>query len=191
MDTETGMYYLMSRYYDPVTHRFLNADGYFQTGLGILDANMNAYCGNNPINCVDPAGTCPIHLGWYQPTCDICNPTIIQARIDSNVRHEQIMSRKHGTPLGSAVYSTGTYETNYSYIGFEGSPISFYNGEGYSKSNNSSGIFTAYANCYNSSVEDSNVGVSFQNILAADFSLGFGETRLALGGKCPAIFSIY
>ena len=57
MDTETGMYYLMSRYYDPVTHRFINADGYFQTGLGILDGNMNAYCGNNPINCYDPTGT--------------------------------------------------------------------------------------------------------------------------------------
>ncbi|MCQ4021695.1 MULTISPECIES: RHS repeat-associated core domain-containing protein [unclassified Ruminococcus] len=56
MDTETGMYYLMSRYYDPVTHRFVNADGYFQTGLGVLDTNMNAYCGNNPINRVDPTG---------------------------------------------------------------------------------------------------------------------------------------
>ena len=57
MDAETGMYYLMSRYYDPVTHRFLNADGYFQTGMGILDANMNAYCGNNPIMNSDPTGT--------------------------------------------------------------------------------------------------------------------------------------
>lgn len=58
MDTETGMYYLMSRYYDPVTHRFLNADGYFQTGLGILDSNMNAYCGNNPLMFMDPTGLC-------------------------------------------------------------------------------------------------------------------------------------
>ena len=56
MDTETGFYYLMSRYYDPVTHRFLNADGYFQTGLGILDSNMNAYCKNNPVNRFDPFG---------------------------------------------------------------------------------------------------------------------------------------
>ena len=31
-DTETGLYYLMSRYYDPITHRFINADGYFQSG---------------------------------------------------------------------------------------------------------------------------------------------------------------
>ena len=55
-DSESGLYYLMSRYYDPVTHRFLNADGYFQSGNGILDTNMNAYCRNNPINCADYSG---------------------------------------------------------------------------------------------------------------------------------------
>ena len=55
-DKETQLYYLMSRYYDPVTHRFLNADGYFQSGNAILDANMNAYCGNNPVNSFDPSG---------------------------------------------------------------------------------------------------------------------------------------
>ena len=27
-DTETGFYYLQSRYYDPITHRFINADSY-------------------------------------------------------------------------------------------------------------------------------------------------------------------
>jgi len=57
-DKETQLYYLLSRYYDPVTHRFLNADGYFQSGGGLLDANMNAYCGNNPVNRFDPSGTC-------------------------------------------------------------------------------------------------------------------------------------
>ena len=55
-DTETGLYYLLSRYYDPVTHRFVNADGYFQSGGSLLDSNMNAYCGNNPINYVDYSG---------------------------------------------------------------------------------------------------------------------------------------
>lgn len=57
-DTESGFYYLMSRYYDPVTHRFINADGYFQSGGNILDANMHAYCGNNPIMFADPTGLC-------------------------------------------------------------------------------------------------------------------------------------
>ena len=57
-DTETGLYYLMSRYYDTITHRFINADGYFQSGGNILDANMHSYCGNNPIMFADPTGLC-------------------------------------------------------------------------------------------------------------------------------------
>ena len=76
LDTETGLYYLMSRYYDPVTHRFVNADGYFQSGEDILDSNMSAYCRNNPISYVDPTGTkCSTHDPYYVPNCFSCNPT--------------------------------------------------------------------------------------------------------------------
>ena len=56
-DTETGLYYLMSRYYDAVTHRFINADGYFQAGTTILDGNTFAYCANNPIYSSDHTGS--------------------------------------------------------------------------------------------------------------------------------------
>ena len=55
-DVETGWYYLNSRYYDPATGRFINADGYASTGQGLLGANMFAYCLNNPVNRVDPSG---------------------------------------------------------------------------------------------------------------------------------------
>jgi len=47
-DTETGFYYLQSRYYDPTTCRFINPDSYASTGQGILGHNMFAYCNNNP-----------------------------------------------------------------------------------------------------------------------------------------------
>lgn len=70
-DTETGLYYLMSRYYDPVTHRFINADGYFQSGGSILDANTFAYCGNNPVNLSDPNG----EHSCGAPTCPKCDST--------------------------------------------------------------------------------------------------------------------
>jgi len=56
-DTETGFYYLQSRYYDPVVKRFLNADSYGSTGQGFLGYNMFAYCGNGPIVHCDFAGT--------------------------------------------------------------------------------------------------------------------------------------
>ena len=55
-DTETGFYYLKSRYYDPEVGRFINADGYVSTGQGILGYNMFAYCGNNPVKRADPTG---------------------------------------------------------------------------------------------------------------------------------------
>ena len=55
-DTETGLYYLHSRYYDPQTCRFVNGDGYVSTGQGILGSNMFAYCENNPVNRIDPSG---------------------------------------------------------------------------------------------------------------------------------------
>ena len=46
-DTETGLYYLMARYYDPEVCRFISADVYMSTGQGVLGGNMWAYCGNN------------------------------------------------------------------------------------------------------------------------------------------------
>ena len=61
MDTETGMYYLMSRYYDPVTHRFLNADSQLNLNSGMTGVNLFGYCGNNPINRNDPTG----HDWWH------------------------------------------------------------------------------------------------------------------------------
>ena len=56
-DTETSLYYLQSRYYNPFTGRFLNADIYCDTGTDTtLSTNMFAYCENNPINKSDQTG---------------------------------------------------------------------------------------------------------------------------------------
>ncbi len=55
-DGETGWYYLNTRYYAPEMSRFLNADGYVQTGQGMLDKNMFVYCLNNPVNNLDSNG---------------------------------------------------------------------------------------------------------------------------------------
>ena len=53
-DTETGLYYLQTRYYDPVTGRFINADAYIYNDLHGL--NLYAYCYNNPVRYYDPYG---------------------------------------------------------------------------------------------------------------------------------------
>jgi RHS repeat-associated protein len=65
-DTETGLYYLQSRYYNAEWGRFINADGMVgQTG-DLLGHNMFAYCKNNPVNMADPSGcfAIPGVPGW-------------------------------------------------------------------------------------------------------------------------------
>ena len=55
-DTETGLYYLQTRYYDAEVGRFISADVYFATGQGLVGNNTYAYCLNNPINNADDSG---------------------------------------------------------------------------------------------------------------------------------------
>ena len=55
-DSETGFYYLQSRYYDPTIGRFINEDALVSTGYGILGLNMFAYCNNNPASFADSSG---------------------------------------------------------------------------------------------------------------------------------------
>ena len=56
-DEETGLYYLNSRYYDPETGRFVNADDIsFLDPETINGLNLYAYCGDNPVMLTDPTG---------------------------------------------------------------------------------------------------------------------------------------
>ncbi len=56
-DTETGLYYLQTRYYDPAIGRFLNMDSINYANPEALNGlNLYAYCGNNPVMNVDPTG---------------------------------------------------------------------------------------------------------------------------------------
>ncbi|MBQ8427334.1 MAG: RHS repeat-associated core domain-containing protein, partial [Clostridia bacterium] len=58
-DNETGFYYLQTRYYDPTTMRFINADNYeliAQLSIVTGKLNMYAYANNNPIMYTDETG---------------------------------------------------------------------------------------------------------------------------------------
>ena len=61
-DSETGFYYLRSRYYDPQVGRWINADEPEIIDGGndhILENNLFAYCFNNPVNMTDDTGYWP------------------------------------------------------------------------------------------------------------------------------------
>ena len=57
-DTETKLYYLNSRYYDPEVGRFINADDvqYLGENGDFVNYNLFAYCANNPVKTVDENG---------------------------------------------------------------------------------------------------------------------------------------
>jgi RHS repeat-associated protein len=63
-DTETGLYYVRSRYYDPQLGRFISEDpDGFRGGL-----NQYAFGYNNPVSNRDPSGLCPplVAVGGYE-----------------------------------------------------------------------------------------------------------------------------
>ena len=62
-DTETTLYYLQSRYYDPEIGRWINADdtAYLGADGTPLSYNLFAYCVNNPVNRTDINGN---WSGW-------------------------------------------------------------------------------------------------------------------------------
>ena len=82
-DSETGFYYLRSRYYDPENHRFINADSIDATlSAGDMGCNMYSYCYNSPINQVDEDGRLPQWLkdGFSWLNRHISQPVIAFAR---------------------------------------------------------------------------------------------------------------
>jgi RHS repeat-associated protein len=55
-DSETGLYYMPARYYSPFQRRFLTKDPHPGSKSRPITLNPYQYCGNNPINNVDPTG---------------------------------------------------------------------------------------------------------------------------------------
>ena len=62
-DDETGMYYLQSRYYNPVWGRFMNLDGIIFDDGFYRNLNLYHYCKNNPGGNVDIAGNWVMSVG--------------------------------------------------------------------------------------------------------------------------------
>ena len=60
LDSDLGLYYLQSRYYDPNTYRFISPDSVMSGVTGSLNGfNLYVYCFNNPINMTDAQGNWP------------------------------------------------------------------------------------------------------------------------------------
>ena len=61
-DSETALYYLNTRYYDPETARFINADDISYLDPETINGlNLYAYCGDNPVMRTDANGN-----AWWE-----------------------------------------------------------------------------------------------------------------------------
>ena len=106
-DTETGLYYLQSRYYNPQVGRFLNADTFVSTGQGLLGNNMFAYCRNNPVCRIDISGTADISYSTGDETpWDDMEP-------DGGGGGSYGYGVDFSTAMYSSLYTGGIYNTGY------------------------------------------------------------------------------
>jgi len=59
-DEKIGLYYYGARYYNPLIGRFITPDTIVQAVDNPQTLNRYSYCGNNPVNRIDPSG----HSWW-------------------------------------------------------------------------------------------------------------------------------
>ena len=77
-DTETGLYYLNSRYYDPEIGRFVNTDNVLPNiGKSMHGNNLFTYCFNNPITFDDGTGNWP---QWLKNAAKAVVNTVTQVK---------------------------------------------------------------------------------------------------------------
>ncbi len=55
-DISSGLQYMNARFYNPTTGRFLSQDTYSGNAYDPWTQHLYAYCGNNPVNMIDPTG---------------------------------------------------------------------------------------------------------------------------------------
>ena len=116
-DAETGFYYLQSRYYDPNTCRFINADSYASTDQGLIGYNMFVYCGNNPVCYTDTSGHSFIGalLFLTVPVATTISLTACSAKnsVGAALEYQSVAG---GTPDSTAncySYAIGIYDKSY------------------------------------------------------------------------------
>lgn len=113
-DSETNLYYLNSRYYNPIWGRFLNADNYLKQNSEVLNFNLYLYANNNPVNKYDPNG----HIwNWIQKQWNGLKQ-IVKNVIDNIVKtfkFDYILEVGNGSDTGisAKVIETGLEVTNY------------------------------------------------------------------------------
>ena len=116
-DEETGLYYLRSRYYDPVWGRFVNADPYMGSVSKLASHNRYSYCLNVP-NCMsDMNGNVPKRLTHtnihdYRRHMIPANTKVTIIDIDKRKNHTEVFFLTERL-LGTGEKETSSYELKF------------------------------------------------------------------------------
>lgn len=103
-DTETGLYYVKERYYDPQIGRWLNTDKVIaQVGYDIRGYNQYSYCFNNPINMNDQSGHWP---KWIKNIVDTITDSVI------TVVNAVVDCAKSVSTTASLVFNKSSHDSN-------------------------------------------------------------------------------
>ena len=102
-DEESELYYLRSRYYNPLIGRFVNADVYIAVQTDISSHNLYSYCKNQCINCADTNGMFVF----------IITSGLEDALLSSEAQYEEISDAYgcncvHAIVVGGVIPMTGT-----------------------------------------------------------------------------------
>ena len=105
-DTETGLYYLQSRYYDPEIGRFINEDQAYCLGTNgtVLGYNIFAYCENEPVARADLCG-----YAW--------RAVITAVYVENNFLH-YFYNKKMSKNMGGYIYNQNTGNASKMWFGF-------------------------------------------------------------------------
>ena len=121
-DTESGLYYLMSRYYDPVVGRFLNADEVIVGPGSVQGTNLFQYCFNNPIFNCDNNGNWP-HICTPPPKCPVDMKKIILNKYEFNEAYKAYTGEDYtlddkyiGYTVSKSTIKVGKYDDLYAQV---------------------------------------------------------------------------
>ncbi len=132
-DIETGLYYLNSRYYDPETGRFLNADE-IVAGVGNNQGyNLYSYCNNNPVNLCDDSGNWP---QWLKNAANAVGNFF--KKVGNALINSISFVAGIGYGLGASASVAGAKVSATAY--HDALTVGFKNGESYTSSSGSAGV---------------------------------------------------
>ena len=102
-DLGSGLQYMNARYYDPATGRFVSQDTYTGTPYAPWTQHLYSYCGNNPVNMVDPTGHMPV-----KPIA-VCDGGTTRVVPEPSGSGEELVQVNGGTSWWNSSYDSSVY----------------------------------------------------------------------------------